>query len=132
VNRNQLEHLIRAAAGNADVREFVVIGSQSILGAFPNAPEDLCQRRFENYVFQKPVGAFIPPGPGRCQSESRSGLLGVEHSRHPFEEGRSAGAQSGRKRPQEHGKIADFKPAAFRGFRNDAEKGLNAYSGMRQ
>jgi hypothetical protein len=41
VNRNQLEHLIRAAAGNADVREIVVIGSQSILGAFPNAPEDL-------------------------------------------------------------------------------------------
>jgi hypothetical protein len=41
VTRNQLEHVIRAAAGNADVREIVVIGSQSILGAFPNAPEDL-------------------------------------------------------------------------------------------
>ncbi|MBM3849610.1 MAG: hypothetical protein FJ396_05370 [Verrucomicrobia bacterium] len=41
MTRNQLEHVIRAAAGNADVREIVVIGSQSILGAFPNAPEDL-------------------------------------------------------------------------------------------
>ena len=43
MNRNPLEHLIRAAAGNVDVRELVVIGSQSILGAFPNAPEDLLE-----------------------------------------------------------------------------------------
>ena len=77
--------------------------------------------RFVNRVFQKPVGPFIPPGPGRCQSRSRSDLLGVERSWHPFEEGRSAGAQSGRKRPQEHGKTVVFKPATFYGFRNDAE-----------
>jgi hypothetical protein len=78
--------------------------------------------RFENHVFQEPVGTFIPPGPERCQSESRSGRLGVERSWHPFEEGRSAGAQSGRKRPPEHGKSVVFKPATFDGFRNDAEK----------
>jgi hypothetical protein len=41
VNRSQLEHIIRAAAGNADTREIVVIGSQSILGAFPEAPSEL-------------------------------------------------------------------------------------------
>jgi hypothetical protein len=80
-----------------------------------------CQQRFENHVFQKSVGAFIPPFPGTCQSESRLGLLGLEHSRYPFEEGKSVGAQSGRKRPQEHGKTGDFKPATFRKFRNDAE-----------
>ena len=37
------------------------------------------------------------------------------------EEGRSAGAQSGRKRPQEHGETVVFKPATFHGFRNDAD-----------
>ena len=41
MNRTQLEHIIRASAGNAGVREIVVIGSQSILGAFPDAPEEL-------------------------------------------------------------------------------------------
>jgi hypothetical protein len=37
----QLEHIIRAAAGNADVMDIVIIGSQSILGCFPDAPDEL-------------------------------------------------------------------------------------------
>jgi hypothetical protein len=41
MNRYQLEHVIRAAAGNADVRDIVVIGSQAILGTFPDAPAEL-------------------------------------------------------------------------------------------
>jgi hypothetical protein len=41
VNRPQLEHIIRAAAGNADTTEIVVIGSQAILGSYPDAPEEL-------------------------------------------------------------------------------------------
>ncbi len=41
MNRHQLEHVIRAAAGNADVRDIVVIGSQSVLGSYPDAPEAL-------------------------------------------------------------------------------------------
>lgn len=41
VNRIQLEHIIRASAANADVREVVIVGSQAILGAFPDAPEEL-------------------------------------------------------------------------------------------
>lgn len=43
MNRRQLEHIIRAAAATADVREIVVIGSQSILGAFPDSPPELLQ-----------------------------------------------------------------------------------------
>lgn len=39
VNRAQLEHIIRAAAGNADAREIVIIGSQAILGAWPERLE---------------------------------------------------------------------------------------------
>ena len=43
MNRYQLEHVIRAAAGNADVRDIVIIGSQAILGTFPDAPAELLQ-----------------------------------------------------------------------------------------
>jgi hypothetical protein len=42
VNRLQLEHVIRAAATIAEDPEIVVIGSQAILGQFPDAPAELC------------------------------------------------------------------------------------------
>jgi len=41
MNRTQLEHIIRAASGNADTREIIIIGSQAILGAYPDAPSEL-------------------------------------------------------------------------------------------
>lgn len=41
MTREQLEHLIRAAAVIADDDEIVVIGSQAILGQFPEAPESM-------------------------------------------------------------------------------------------
>jgi len=41
VTRTQLEHLIRAAADIADDQELVVVGSQAVLGQFPEAPEEL-------------------------------------------------------------------------------------------
>lgn len=41
MKRSELEHLIRAAGSIADDAEIVVIGSQSILGQFPNAPSPL-------------------------------------------------------------------------------------------
>lgn len=41
MKRSELEHLIRAAGSIADDTEIVVIGSQSILGQFPDAPESL-------------------------------------------------------------------------------------------
>lgn len=43
MTRQQLEHIIRAAAANADVRDVIVVGSQAILGAFPDAPAELTQ-----------------------------------------------------------------------------------------
>ena len=42
MNRAQLEHIIRAAAAVADDDEIIVVGSQSILGQFPEAPASLC------------------------------------------------------------------------------------------
>ena len=41
MNRAQLEHVIRAAGSIAEDDELIIIGSQSILGAFPNAPAAL-------------------------------------------------------------------------------------------
>lgn len=41
MKRHELEHLIRAAADLADDDEIVVVGSQSVLGQFPDAPDDL-------------------------------------------------------------------------------------------
>lgn len=42
MKRRDLEHLIRAAAEIADDEEIIVIGSQAILGQFPQPPEALC------------------------------------------------------------------------------------------
>lgn len=41
MTRPQLEHIIRAAAANADTTEIVIIGSQAILGSCPDAPAEL-------------------------------------------------------------------------------------------
>ena len=41
MTRAQLEHIIRASAGNADTLEIVIIGSQSILGTYPDPPPEL-------------------------------------------------------------------------------------------
>lgn len=41
MKRSELEHLIRAAGAISDDQEIVVIGSQAILGQFPNAPPAL-------------------------------------------------------------------------------------------
>lgn len=43
MTRFQLEHVIRAAAASANVREIVVIGSQAVLGSVPHPPERLQQ-----------------------------------------------------------------------------------------
>lgn len=41
MTRAQLEHVIRAAGTIADVDDVVVIGSQAVLGEFPDAPAEL-------------------------------------------------------------------------------------------
>jgi hypothetical protein len=43
MTRAQLEHAIRAACDIADDEEVVIIGSQAILGQYPDAPADLTQ-----------------------------------------------------------------------------------------
>jgi hypothetical protein len=41
VKRSELEHVLRAAGAIAGVREWVIVGSQAILGARPDAPEEV-------------------------------------------------------------------------------------------
>jgi hypothetical protein len=41
MQRLQLEHIIRAAAGITGADRFIVIGSQAILGQFPDSPTEL-------------------------------------------------------------------------------------------
>jgi hypothetical protein len=41
MNRDELEHIIRAAGEIAKVRKIIILGSQSILGQFPNFPESV-------------------------------------------------------------------------------------------
>lgn len=41
MQRLQLEHIIRAAAGITGAQEFIIIGSQAVLGQFPDAPAEL-------------------------------------------------------------------------------------------
>lgn len=45
MTRSQLEHIIRAAGTIADDEDIIVIGSQAILGEFPEAPEELLVSR---------------------------------------------------------------------------------------
>ncbi|MCC6321328.1 MAG: hypothetical protein IT438_07830 [Phycisphaerales bacterium] len=41
MTRPQLEHILRAAAGITGADTFIVVGSQAILGQFPDAPAEL-------------------------------------------------------------------------------------------
>jgi len=41
MQQHQLEHIIRAATGITGAQEFVIVGSQAVLGQFPQAPADL-------------------------------------------------------------------------------------------
>ncbi|MDR0563827.1 MAG: hypothetical protein LBG78_02665 [Azoarcus sp.] len=68
MDRQQLEHIIRAAAGITNQYEFVIIGSQSILGEYPNAPEELRQSmEADVYPLASPVLADLIDGSiGEC------------------------------------------------------------------
>ncbi len=63
MTRPQLEHIIRAAAANADTTEIVVIGSQAILGSYPDAPAKLLES-IEADVFPKecPANSILIDG----------------------------------------------------------------------
>ena len=51
MTREQLEHVVRAAAANADTDEIVVVGSQAILGSVPRPSHEVLVRSMEADVF---------------------------------------------------------------------------------
>jgi hypothetical protein len=63
MKRRELEHLIRAAAAVTDQYEIVVVGSQSVLGAVPDAPAVLLQsREADCYPLRRPDLADVIDG----------------------------------------------------------------------
>lgn len=51
MKRHQLEHLLRAAGSVSGLDRVIVIGSQSILGARPDAPAELCLSMEADLIF---------------------------------------------------------------------------------
>ena len=66
MTREQLEHAIRAAADVTGQRELIVIGSQSVLGQYPDAPATL--------LISQEVDIYAPEAPET--SDSIDGSLG--------------------------------------------------------
>jgi hypothetical protein len=63
MNRKQLEHVLRAGGSLTSSRDLVVIGSQAILGSFPNAPLDmLTSMEADVYPMDAPEKADIIDG----------------------------------------------------------------------
>jgi hypothetical protein len=63
VRLRDLEHILRAAATICDDDEIIVVGSQSILGQFPDAPEELCvSNEADIYPKNKPELADLIDG----------------------------------------------------------------------
>jgi hypothetical protein len=63
MNREALEHLIRAAAAITNEYERVIVGSQSILGAAPCAPDELLlSREADIYPLNNPDAAELIDG----------------------------------------------------------------------
>ena len=66
MTRAQLEHLIRAAADIADDDELVIIGSQAVLGQYPDAPvELLASMEADVYPRNRPERADLIDGINR-------------------------------------------------------------------
>src|SRR5258706_150659 len=63
MQRPQLEHIIRAAAGITGATEIVVIGSQAVLGQFPDAPAALLVSiEADVFTFRNPDDADLIDG----------------------------------------------------------------------
>ncbi len=63
MKRRDLEHVIRAAADIADDDEIIIIGSQAILGQYPDAPAELCVSvEADVYPKNKPARADLIDG----------------------------------------------------------------------
>ena len=51
MDRNELEHIIRAAGDIADVKSLIILGSQSVLGQFPNLADSFPESDYSDISF---------------------------------------------------------------------------------
>lgn len=77
MKRSQLEHILRACKGTTDQTDFIVVGSQSILGRFPDAPRVLRQS-MEADVYPKTRPELAPLLTGNL------GELSMFHQTHGY------------------------------------------------
>ena len=68
MNRQALEHIIRAAADITREKHLIIIGSQAILGQYPDAPEPLLISIDLQFVGHRPL-----PGHRRLPSNPLHG-----------------------------------------------------------
>lgn len=63
MKRADLEHIIRAAGSIADTQQLVIVGSQAILGSFPDAPDELTRsQEADTYPVEAPEKAELIDG----------------------------------------------------------------------
>jgi hypothetical protein len=63
VKRADLEHIIRAAGAIANSKELIIVGSQAILGSFPDAPAELlASQEADTYPADAPEKADLIDG----------------------------------------------------------------------
>ena len=63
MRRHELEHLLRAAAQIADTDDLVVVGSQAVLAAHPDAPDELLRSiEADVYPRDRPERAILIDG----------------------------------------------------------------------
>lgn len=63
MTRAQLEHILRAAAGITGADEFVIVGSQAVLGSYPNAPRPLTNSmEADLFTFRSPEDSNLIDG----------------------------------------------------------------------
>ena len=63
MQRKELEHVIRAAGSIAEADELIILGSMAILGAYPDAPEELLiSREVDTYPGAVPERADLIDG----------------------------------------------------------------------
>jgi hypothetical protein len=63
VRRHELEHILRAAAAITDENDFILVGSQAVLGQYPDAPKELLiSNEVDIYPEHKPELADLIDG----------------------------------------------------------------------
>jgi hypothetical protein len=80
MRREELEHVIAAAANIVDEDDFVVVGSQAILGAYPDPPAELLYSMeadiFPRAARRKPSSSMETSGMAR----NSTGPTGTTHT----------------------------------------------------